>query len=77
MIREFVDRKTELGLLEEEWKKPGGRLIILYGRRRIGKTPESWEMGSEAEGRHRRASVQEHVWKVAMRKFTKSFLVHF
>ena len=38
MIREFVDRESERRLLEEEWKKPGGRLIILYGRRRIGKT---------------------------------------
>ena len=38
MIREFVDREHEQRLLEEEWEKPGGRLIILYGRRRIGKT---------------------------------------
>ncbi|MDN7024150.1 ATP-binding protein [Methanoculleus sp. FWC-SCC1] len=38
MIREFVDRETERALLEEEWRKGGGRLIILYGRRRIGKT---------------------------------------
>ena len=38
MIREFVDRETERVLLEEEWQKDGGRLIILYGRRRIGKT---------------------------------------
>ena len=38
MIRDFVDRESELRLLEEEWNKPGGRLIILYGRRRIGKT---------------------------------------
>lgn len=38
MIREFVDRETERALLEEEWEKDGGRLIILYGRRRIGKT---------------------------------------
>lgn len=38
MIREFVDRVSELRLLEEEWGKPGGRMIILYGRRRIGKT---------------------------------------
>ena len=34
-------------------------------------------MGSDVEGRHFDASVQEQVWKVAMRKFTKSFLVHF
>ena len=38
MIREFIDRETERALLEEEWRKDGGRLIILYGRRRIGKT---------------------------------------
>lgn len=37
-IREFVDRETEPVLLEEEWRKDGERLIILYGRRRIGKT---------------------------------------
>lgn len=38
MISEFIDRDRERTLLEEEWKKNGGRLIILYGRRRIGKT---------------------------------------
>lgn len=38
MIRDFIDRETERALLEEEWQKDGGRLIILYGRRRIGKT---------------------------------------
>ena len=38
MIRDFVDRETERDLLEEEWRGDGGRLIILYGRRRIGKT---------------------------------------
>lgn len=38
MIREFIDRTEELGILEREWQSPGGRLIILYGRRRVGKT---------------------------------------
>ena len=38
MIREFIDREEELSLLEREWQGAGGRLIILYGRRRIGKT---------------------------------------
>lgn len=38
MIRPFVDREEERRLLEEEWQKPGGRMVILYGRRRIGKT---------------------------------------
>jgi uncharacterized protein len=38
MIREFIDREEERALLEREWQGPGGRLVILYGRRRIGKT---------------------------------------
>ena len=38
MIREFIDREEERDLLEREWQSAGGRLVILYGRRRIGKT---------------------------------------
>ena len=38
MIREFIDREEERSLLEREWQGDGGRLIVLYGRRRIGKT---------------------------------------
>ena len=38
MISKFIDREKETSLLEEEWEKEKGRLIILYGRRRIGKT---------------------------------------
>ncbi len=37
MTRKFVDREYELSLLEESWSK-GDRLIIVYGRRRVGKT---------------------------------------
>ncbi|HWR25846.1 MAG TPA: ATP-binding protein [Methanosarcina sp.] len=38
MISTFVGRKRELDLLEKEWQRKRGSLIILYGRRRIGKT---------------------------------------
>jgi hypothetical protein len=34
----FIDREYELKLLEQEWKQNRARFIILYGRRRIGKT---------------------------------------
>ncbi|MEM0466982.1 MAG: ATP-binding protein [Candidatus Thermoplasmatota archaeon] len=37
MIR-FIDRDRELALLEEEWKKKGAQFVVVYGRRRIGKT---------------------------------------
>ena len=37
MIR-FIDRDKELELLNEEWNSPGAKFIVLYGRRRIGKT---------------------------------------
>lgn len=34
----FVGRKTELEFLEEKYKAPEGQLVVLYGRRRVGKT---------------------------------------
>ncbi|HWQ96340.1 MAG TPA: ATP-binding protein [Candidatus Methylomirabilis sp.] len=50
MISKFIDRKEELSLLEEEWKKKNGRLIIVYGRRRIGKTKLLTEFVSGKKG---------------------------
>lgn len=38
MFQQFVDREDELRLLEETYKQNKSSLIILYGRRRIGKT---------------------------------------
>ena len=34
----FVNRKRELEFLERKWGKNGAQLIIIYGRRRVGKT---------------------------------------
>ena len=34
----FIARQRELALLDREWQAPGARLLILYGRRRNGKT---------------------------------------
>ncbi len=34
----FVDRQWELGVLDEMWKAAEARFLVLYGRRRIGKT---------------------------------------
>lgn len=38
MNREFVGRTTELHLLDELWERDRATLLILYGRRRVGKT---------------------------------------
>ncbi|MHA1491170.1 MAG: ATP-binding protein [Promethearchaeota archaeon] len=50
MISNFVDRNEELSLLEMEWKKTSGSLIILHGRRRIGKTRLIMEFCSNKKG---------------------------
>ncbi|WP_456474030.1 ATP-binding protein [Candidatus Pyrohabitans sp.] len=50
MIREFLNREHEMMLLQEEWEKEGGRLIILYGRRRVGKTRLLMEFTKDKEG---------------------------
>ncbi|KAF0193520.1 MAG: putative ATPase (AAA+ superfamily) [Bacillota bacterium] len=34
----FIGRKTELGFLESRYRAQGGQLVVLYGRRRVGKT---------------------------------------
>lgn len=35
---DFVGREDELKILDELWQSPGSSLLILYGRRRVGKT---------------------------------------
>ena len=34
----FIGREQELSFLEDKYKSRGGQLIVLYGRRRVGKT---------------------------------------
>ncbi len=34
----FIGRQEELTFLEDKYRTPGGQLIVLYGRRRVGKT---------------------------------------
>ena len=35
---EFLDRETELALLQDHLRRQGAGVFVLYGRRRIGKT---------------------------------------
>ena len=34
----FIGREQELKFFEDRYSAPGGQLVVLYGRRRIGKT---------------------------------------
>jgi len=38
MSAKFVGREQELTVLDAEWQAPGARFLVLYGRRRVGKT---------------------------------------
>ena len=35
---EFINRERELAFLEEKWRDPKAQLIVLWGKRRVGKT---------------------------------------
>ena len=37
-MEKFIDRNEEFDFLEKEYKRDGSSLVILYGRRRVGKT---------------------------------------
>ncbi len=37
MIR-FINREEEMAVLEEEWKRKNASFVVVYGRRRVGKT---------------------------------------
>ena len=45
----FIGRKQELQFLENKYNSKEGQLIILYGRRRVGKTETLRELGNGSE----------------------------
>ena len=49
MIR-FIDRKEELKMLNEDWKRQENAFVVVYGRRRIGKTTLLNEFIKDKEG---------------------------
>jgi AAA+ ATPase superfamily predicted ATPase len=36
--RRFIDRERELTFLDKKWQEPEAQFIILWGKRRVGKT---------------------------------------
>lgn len=37
-MEKFIDREMEMDTLQSEYERNGSALVILYGRRRVGKT---------------------------------------
>ena len=37
-MKQFVDRELEMEILQNEYERDGSALVVLYGRRRVGKT---------------------------------------
>ena len=57
----FYDRKLELAALDRAWKRhgAGGQMLLLYGRRRLGKTflLERYFTAGVERGRARKATL--------------------
>lgn len=45
----FIGRRSELNFLEDKYNRPDGQLIVLYGRRRVGKTETLREFCKDKE----------------------------
>src|SRR5665648_64818 len=45
----FINRESELKHLEEEYQKDSARFVVIYGRRRIGKTALMEEFGAKKD----------------------------
>ena len=68
----FIGRKQELQFLEDKYKSKGGQLIVLYGRRRVGKTETLREFCKGK--RHIFYSCREVSDKLQLRSFSGKLL---
>ena len=65
----FIGRETELAFLQSKYEEKGGQLIVLYGRRRVGKTETLREF---CKGKpHVFYSCTQSTDKVQLAKFSK------
>jgi len=58
IMKSFVNREEELSFLEKEYNREGSSLVILYGRRRVGKTALAAEFAKEKESVYYLASEE-------------------
>lgn len=68
----FVGRKQELQFLEDRYNSAGGQLVVLYGRRRVGKTETLREFCRDKQ--HIFYSCREVSDKLQLRSFSEKLL---
>lgn len=68
----FIGRETELNFLNDKYNQVGGQLIVLYGRRRIGKTETLHEFCKDKQ--HVFFSCQECSDRVQLKNFSNKLL---
>ena len=68
----FIGRKQELQFLEDKYNSKGGQLIVLYGRRRVGKTETLREFCKDK--RHIFYSCREVSNRLQLRSFSEKLL---
>lgn len=68
----FIGRKSELQFLEDKYHRDGGQLIVLYGRRRFGKT-ETFRQFCKGK-QHIFFSCRECTDKMQLKNFSEKLL---
>lgn len=68
----FIGRETELQFLNDKYKEKRGQLIVLYGRRRVGKTETLREFCKDKP--HIFFSCTQSTDRVQLAKFSKQIL---
>jgi hypothetical protein len=48
----FVNRDAELSFLSRAWQEEGSQLVVIYGKRRIGKTALVKEFSNRKQSGH-------------------------
>ncbi|RJS86076.1 ATP-binding protein [Methanophagales archaeon] len=69
----FVDREIDLGFLEERYKSSKAELIIIYGRRRVGKTRLLQEFVEDKKHIYLIADVSENILDTFSRVISKQY----
>lgn len=57
-MNQFINRNEEMSFLEDEYKREGSSLVVLYGRRRVGKTTLAAEFMKDKDAAYFLASEE-------------------